>query len=134
MNALGKHLVLELQDCNREVINDLKLLREILIKAAREAGATVLGESFHRFEPHGVSGVVIIAESYLSIHTWPEHCYVAADLFTCGDSCNPRDAAQLLIRELECKNPTIIELNRGLLIENREEHGRRPAQMVIRSC
>ena len=131
MNALGKHLVLELKDCNAEIINDLSLLRDILTSAAREAGATVLGESFHRFEPHGVSGVVIIAESYMSIHTWPEHCYVAADIFTCGDSCSPEAAAQLLVQELGCKSPGIFELTRGLLDENREEHGLRPTQMVI---
>lgn len=131
MNALGKHLVLELKDCNKEVINDVNFLRDIVISAAKEAGATVLGESFHRFEPHGVSGVVIIAESYLSIHTWPEYSYVAADVFTCGDSCCPEAAAQLLIRELGCKSPGVFELKRGLLATNGEEYGNRPAQMVI---
>ena len=113
MDALGKHLVLELKDCNKEVINDLGYLHDALISAAEEAGATVLGDSFHRFEPHGVSGVVILAESYLSIHTWPEYGYVALDIFTCGDSCCPETAAERLIEGLECKSPSILELKRG---------------------
>ena len=114
MNALGKHLVLELKDCNREVINDIDFLHDALLAAAKEAGATVLGDSFHRFEPHGVSGVIIIAESYLSIHTWPEYGYVALDIFTCGESCCPETAAELLIKDLQCKSPSILELKRGI--------------------
>ncbi|GAG59088.1 unnamed protein product [marine sediment metagenome] len=70
MNALGKHLLLELKDCDKEVLNDLGFLKGALITAAGEAGAMVLGESFHQFNPRGVSGVVIIAESHLCIHTW----------------------------------------------------------------
>jgi S-adenosylmethionine decarboxylase len=124
-------LVLELKDCNREIANDLTLLREIAVSAAREAGATVMGESFHRFEPHGVSGVVIIAESYLSLHTWPEYGYVAADIFTCGDSCRPEEAADLLIEALECKSPSITELRRGQLDLQTEAYGNRPTQMVV---
>ena len=86
MNALGKHLLLELNDCDKEVLNDLSFLKGILLAAATEAGATVLGESFHHFNPQGVSGVVVITESHLLIHTWPEYGYAAADIFTCGDS------------------------------------------------
>ena len=107
MNALGKHLLLELKDCNREVLDDLGFLKDILSAAADEAGATVLGESFHHFDPHGVSGVVIIAESHLFIHTWPEHNYAAIDIFTCGDSVQPEKAAQRLIGELGAKSHSI---------------------------
>ena len=115
MNALGKHLLLELKDCNREVLDDLGFLKDILSAAASEAGATVLGESFHQFNPHGVSGVVIIAESHLFIHTWPEHNYAAIDIFTCGDSVQPDKAAQKLIGELEAKSHSILEIQRGIL-------------------
>ena len=62
MNALGRHLLVELQDCNREALNDLSFLRNAMVTAAVECGAVVLGESFHRFSPQGVSGVVVIAE------------------------------------------------------------------------
>ena len=115
MNALGRHLLLELKDCNREVLNDLSLLEDMLPAAASEAGATVLGKSFHKFNPHGVSGVVIIAESHLFIHTWPECGYAAVDIFTCGDTVQPERAAQKVISELGAKNHSILEIQRGIL-------------------
>ena len=93
MNALGKHLLLELKGCDKEELNNTGFLKDALLVAANEAGATVLGESFHRFNPQGVSGVVIVAESHLFIHTWPEYGYAAADIFTCGNSVQPEKAA-----------------------------------------
>jgi len=118
LNALGKHLLLELKDCNEEALNDLDFLRSTLVEAAKDCGATVLGESFHPFNPHGVSGVVVIAESHLSIHTWPEYGYAAVDIFTCGDSVQPEKAAEVLIRKLGAKNHSLIEIQRGLLVIN----------------
>lgn len=115
MNALGRHLLLELKDCNKEVLNDLGSLKGMLLAAANEAGANVLGESFHQFNPHGVSGVVIIAESHLFIHTWPEHGYAAVDIFTCGNSVQTEKAAQKIIRELGAKSHSILEIQRGIL-------------------
>ena len=115
MNALGKHLLLELKDCNRELLNDLKFLKTMLIAAANEAGATVLGESFHQFNPHGVSGVVIIAESHLFIHTWPECGYAAVDIFTCGNTVQPEKANKRVITELEAKSHSIMMIQRGIL-------------------
>lgn len=116
MDALGKHLLVELKDCNRERLSDLEFLKDVLLSAAREAGATILGESFHSFPPYGgVSGVVIIAESHLSIHTWPEYCYAAADIFTCGNSLRPQRAVDLLVKELQARDSSILELNRGIL-------------------
>ena len=115
MNALGKHLLLELKDCRKEVLNDLDFLRSAMVTAADECGATVLGDSFHPFEPQGVSGVVIIAESHLSIHTWPEYGYAAIDIFTCGNNVWPEKAAEVLIERLGAKNHSIIEIPRGIL-------------------
>jgi S-adenosylmethionine decarboxylase len=115
LNALGKHLLLELKDCNRETLNDMSLLRKMLNTAAAEAGATILGDSFHQFEPQGVSGVVVIAESHLFIHTWPECGYAAVDIFTCGDSVQPGKAARMVIDMLEAKNHSILEIQRGIL-------------------
>jgi S-adenosylmethionine decarboxylase len=116
LDALGKHLLLELKDCNKEVLNDLNFLQDVLLSAAKEAGATVLEKSFHQFTPQGVSGTVIIAESHIFIHTWPEYGYAAVDIFTCGDSVKSDVAAKLLIEKLEAKDPTIIEMKRGVLI------------------
>jgi len=115
LNALGKHLLLELKDCDKEVLNDLGFLKGTLLEAAGECGATVLGESFHRFNPQGVSGVVIIAESHLFIHTWPEYGYAAADIFTCGNSVQPEKAVEVLVKKLGTKNHSMIEIQRGLL-------------------
>ncbi len=115
MNALGKHLLLELKGCNKEVLNDVGFLRGALITAAGEAGAIVLGESFHQFNPQGVSGVVIIAESHLCIHTWPEYGYAAVDIFTCGNSVQPEKAAEILTGKLGSKSHSIMEIQRGIL-------------------
>jgi len=116
LNALGKHLLLELKDCDRGALDDLSFLRSTLLRAAEDCGATVLGESFHPFSPQGVSGVVIIAESHLSIHTWPEYGYAAVDIFTCGDSVEPERAVAVLVEKLGAKNHSLIEIQRGLLV------------------
>ncbi|MEW6033327.1 MAG: adenosylmethionine decarboxylase [Chloroflexota bacterium] len=115
MNALGYHVLLELKGCNKETLNDLQKLEAILVGAAKEAGTAVVEKAFHQFNPHGVSGVVIIAESHLFIHTWPEHGYAAVDIFTCGDSIRADRAVERLARELESPNFSMIELRRGVL-------------------
>ncbi len=116
MDAVGKHLILELKDCDRKRLSDLDFLKDTLLSACRVAGATILSESFHSFPPYGgVSGVVIIAESHFSIHTWPEYCYAAIDIFTCGNSLHPEKAVELLVRELQSRDHSILELNRGIL-------------------
>ena len=115
MYALGRHLLLELKNCNREVLNDLEFLRECLSEAAVQCGATILGESFHHFSPQGVSGIISIAESHISIHTWPEHGYAAVDVFTCGDNVDPEEIASLITQGLQSKDCSIIELRRGML-------------------
>ncbi len=119
MNALGRHLLLELRDCNSEVLNDLKFLKECLYQAAKDIGATIVSECFHEFSPHGISGVVIISESHLCIHTWPEHGYAAVDIFTCGDTVDPEGAVKPLVEKLGSKNPSFIEMKRGILQDSR---------------
>jgi len=116
LNALGRHLLVELHDCDKEALNDLGLIRDVMVKAAIDCGAVVLGESFHRFSPQGVSGVVIIAESHLSIHTWPEYGYAAVDIFTCGTFVNPEKAAEVLIEKLGSRNHSVMEIPRGVLV------------------
>ncbi len=87
-----------------------------MVTAAIDCGAIVLGESFHHFNPQGVSGVVVIAESHLSIHTWPEYGYAAADIFTCGTTVEPEKAVEVLIEKLGAKNHSVMEIQRGLLV------------------
>jgi S-adenosylmethionine decarboxylase len=113
LNALGKQLLVELNDCNHELLNDLETIRNIMLTAATGCGATILGESFHRFSPQGISGVVIIAESHLTIHTWPEYGYAAADIFTCGTTVMPEKAAEIIIERLAPGNHSMIQMFRG---------------------
>ena len=113
MGALGKHFLLDLKDCSKELLNDLDFLKGVLSSIAKDAGTSVIGESFHRFQPQGISGVVLITGAHLCIHTWPEHSYAAIDIFTYGDLFQPEEAARLIIEKLEAKNPSIVELKRG---------------------
>jgi len=115
LNALGRHLLLELKMCNKEVLDDLDFIKDCLNEAAIQSGATVVGESFYHFSPYGVSGVVNIAESHIAIHTWPEYGYAAVDVFTCGDDVDPGKAARVITERLEAKNHSLIELRRGIL-------------------
>ena len=115
MDALGSHLLLELKECDAELLNDLDRVREVLIQAAVESGATIVGDMFHKFEPIGVTGIIAIAESHIGVHTWPEHCYAAADIFTCGESLRPYRAAELIIQGLRCREPSITEVKRGVV-------------------
>jgi S-adenosylmethionine decarboxylase len=120
LDALGRHLLLELRECNIAVLDDLKYLENALVSAAKEAGATVLDKSFHQFAPQGVSGVVLIAESHLSLHTWPEHAYAAVDIFTCGTTVKIEVAADALIRQLGSKDPSVLEVKRGMFVRERK--------------
>lgn len=115
MQALGRHLILELRGCDPHLLDDLSHIRQTLLEAADLAGATIIGETFHKFNPVGVTGVVAIAESHLCIHTWPEYGYAAVDIFTCGERFSPHRAAQWVIERLRCQEPEITELERGRL-------------------
>ena len=115
MHALGRHLLLELKICNKEVLDDLDFLKDCLNEAAVQSGATVVGESFYHFAPCGVSGVVNIAESHIAVHTWPEFQYAAVDVFTCGTTVDPEKAARLITEKLGAQSHSLIELRRGIM-------------------
>ncbi len=106
---------MELKECNPEILKDLSKVKEALVSAAKEAKATIIDVSFHEFNPFGISGMVVIAESHLSIHTWPEYSYAAVDIFTCGDIIKPEVAAHYLIACFESKSPSIVEMKRGII-------------------
>lgn len=111
--ALGRHVLAELSDCVPERLSDLEAVREAMVRAAVEAGAEVLETAFHRFRPHGVSGVVVIAESHLSIHTWPELGYAAIDVYTCGDQADPLRACQYLVDFFGSRTVVTTVVSRG---------------------
>jgi len=114
MKILGRHLVAELSECREEILNDLPKLETILKEAARLSGAVVVDTLFHRYNPQGISGVVVIAESHLSLHTWPEYGYTAIDCFTCGTSVDPYKAIEYLKEQLGSDSVSIKELKRGI--------------------
>lgn len=114
MKALGIHLLIEFTCCNRQKIDNLDYLEAIMAQAAETAGATVLKTAFQDFNPQGVSGVVVIAESHLTIHSWPEYGYAAVDIFTCGSKVNPWKAAAFLKQELEANDMQLRFFHRGL--------------------
>ncbi|MCA9424511.1 MAG: adenosylmethionine decarboxylase [Candidatus Omnitrophica bacterium] len=117
--SLGKHWIIECYECDRDVIDDPALIEPIMLEAANNAGATVMGSQFHTFEPQGVSGVVIIAESHLTIHTWPEYRYAAVDAFTCGETIDI-DRAMDVLRDRFGTEEVILagDLNRGIMGKN----------------
>jgi S-adenosylmethionine decarboxylase proenzyme len=115
MKALGRQIVVEYYGCNPVALNDVALIKRAMREAAVASGATIVQEAFHLFNPYGVSGVVVIAESHLTIHTWPEYGYAAVDLFTCGDEVNPDAAFEHLREALEADSCNAFEMKRGLL-------------------
>ena len=121
MNVLGTHILLDLKDCDREMLNDLSLVKDALISAAQEVGAKILGESFHKFSPQGVTGVLPIAESHLCVHTWPEHGYAAVDVFTCSQSIDTERVVESLIGKFKSRDPSVMMVNRGVLSTTRVE-------------
>lgn len=114
MGTLGKHYLLDLKDCNSDILNDMDIVKSVLYNVAEETGNGIIGESFHAFEPQGLSGVVLVRGAHLCIHTWPEYGYAAIDIFSYGDPFHLEDMSKLIVEKLESKNPEIVELKRGV--------------------
>jgi len=91
-SGIGRHSIAELGGGCSDLLNDEDFIKETLKEAASSCGATFLSTTTHRFEPQGVTAVALLAESHITIHTWPEHGYAAVDAFTCGSHCNPEAA------------------------------------------
>ena len=115
MKSLGRHVLVEFHGCSAEILNDVPCIETSMNDAAKEAGATIINSVFHHFSPFGVSGVVVIQESHLAIHTWPEYRYAAVDLFTCGDSVSPWVSYEFLKKAFQAEHGSSIEINRGQL-------------------
>ncbi len=118
MQGLGRHILAEVYGCEFRILNDLDKVRKILVSAALSAGAEVRETAFHRFSPQGVSGVVVISESHIAIHTWPELGYAAVDVFTCGETVDPWVAMDAIVKDFGAKTVTASEVKRGLMFES----------------
>jgi len=113
MAALGRHIIVEYYDCSPNLLNDVTFIESCMEGAAKDAGATILNSTFHHFSPYGVSGVVVIQESHLAIHTWPEYGFASVDLFTCGGTVDPWVAYKVLKEKFEAGHGSAMELSRG---------------------
>src|SRR3954470_12352945 len=113
MNALGEHMLLEYYGCDAIKLAHSDEVKEIVVNAVRQAHGTVVTEIFHNFSPHGVSGVVVIAESHLAIHTWPEHGYAAVDIFSCGSKLDHAVIADCIRTGVAASTIETRQLQRG---------------------
>ena len=111
--TFGDHYLVDLYGCDPAIIGDAQPTEEALMKAARRCGATVIEFHFHQFSPQGVSGMILIAESHLSVHTWPENGFVAVDIFTCGEDMKPEIAVNVLEEAFDADRVDVMYVTRG---------------------
>ena len=114
-DSLGQHLIVDFDDC-QYIPTTAEALEQMMLATARAIDATVVTSSFHEFSPHGLSGVVVIAESHLAAHTWPEHSAVCVDLFTCSSEMNSTAGLALLFESLNAGSMSLASISRGKII------------------
>ena len=114
MKTLGTHILVDLFGVDPTVLDDEEALRNCLLNASKAMKATVLGSLSYRFQPFGVTALVSLAESHISMHTWPESGYAAVDIYTCG-SLNPGDAMEYIEQTLKPKTSAKTTVQRGRL-------------------
>lgn len=114
MDALGFHYLIELSQCDSNLLGDAKFVEKTLQNSIKICGATKIGEVFHKFSPHGMSGVILISESHFSIHTWPEYRYAALDLFTCDPNLKIQETYDFLVESFKANRANIVEIKRGM--------------------
>jgi S-adenosylmethionine decarboxylase proenzyme len=112
---LAHHVLLDLYGCDKQLLDDEDFLHDLFLKTAEELRCTLIKDVFHRFSPQGVSGVLVIAESHLSIHTWPELGYASIDLFTCSDPSELRRMPEILASALAAERFDFQDHARGIL-------------------
>ena len=125
--ALGVQLLIEMRDCLTERLDDLDWVKGVMTQAALRAKATIVQTVFHKFNPIGISGIVVIAESHLAIHIWPEYKYAAVDIFSCGRTLRAAAAGKFLIKQFRSLSPEVIKMQRGLLTPRQKTRGIRSA-------
>lgn len=127
---LGRHVLAEFFECDPNTLNSIDKVEKYMMEAALECGATIVQKCFHMFNPYGISGVVIISESHLAIHTWPELGYAAVDLFTCGSKCDPKVAYRFLKDKFSSKRANFTELKRGIISQDTMKVAEKPFEVL----
>jgi S-adenosylmethionine decarboxylase proenzyme len=113
LSTIGTQVVLDLYECASDELDNIDWVNATMIEAARVAGATIIDVVFHKFSPWGISGVVVISESHLAIHIWPERSYAAIDVFTCGNSVDLDRAVRYLVEAFKSGRSSSHRIIRG---------------------
>ncbi|MBF2067468.1 MAG: adenosylmethionine decarboxylase [Calothrix sp. C42_A2020_038] len=119
---VGVHCILELYNCPMDLLNDIEFIKQTLEEAAKTARSTLLHRIAHQFHPQGVTALALLAESHISIHTWPENGYLAADVFTCGEHAKPVEACQYIARAFKSGKHLLMKLPRGRFSPSVQPH------------
>lgn len=112
LNSVGIHCILDLYQCSSLLLNDREFVQQALYEAAKQAESTLLGDIVHQFHPQGVTALALLAESHISIHTWPETGYAAIDVYTCGQHTFPERACQSLIQAFQARHYALRQIHR----------------------
>lgn len=113
MKIIGKHLTVDMYGCSFDSLDNLEFIRSSMLAAIAEANMTLLDFSYHKFEPQGLTALALLAESHMSIHTYPELGYAAVDVFTCGDHSRPDKAVKKLAELLKPEKTKVTHIRRG---------------------
>lgn len=132
LKTLGRHILIEYYGCDEEIIENNALIEQLMNEAAEKSGATIVNSVFHYFNPYGVSGAVIIEESHLTIHTWPEYGYASVDVYTCGDSVDPWIAANYLEEAFKAAKSESFEIPRGMADKIRDQARKEIGNVMVK--
>ena len=110
---LGKHTLADIYDIENDCLDDIEQIKDIILESCKESNLHVVEFTFHKFEPYGLSGIFVLKESHIAIHTWPEYKFASVDVFTCGTMANPTEACNKIVNKLQSKNVVIKEFDRG---------------------
>jgi len=115
--GLGYHIIADFYGCEPSILDNVKLIRRVLREAVSNANMKPVGEVFKKFQPYGVTGIIALEESHISIHTWPEHGFASVDIFTCGEKSKPHVALELIKLVLKPSKVKVKEMERGVITE-----------------
>lgn len=117
--TFGDHYLVDLHGCDPKTIETAQPTEEALLTAATRCGSTIIQHHFHQFSPHGVTGIILIAESHISVHTWPENGFAAVDIFTSGTNMKPEVAIRILEQAFRAERVIVKCITRGALEADR---------------
>lgn len=115
---LGRHCIADISHCKIKKLDNVDFIKKILIESAKECNLHVVNDMFYKFNPIGVSGILVLSESHITIHTWPEYDFVAIDAFTCGKNMNPNEVCEKVATKFKGIITNIKKIDRGVLDDN----------------